>query len=41
MHFGLGAETTVRELKVAWPTGETATLRNIPADQVLKVPAPK
>jgi enediyne biosynthesis protein E4 len=41
VHFGLGAETSVRELKVVWPTGQTATLHNVAADQLLKVPAPK
>ncbi len=41
VHFGLGAETTVRELKVVWPTRQTTTLRNVAADQVLKVRAPK
>jgi hypothetical protein len=41
VHFGLGAETTVRELKVVWPTRQTTTLRNVAADQVLKVRPPK
>jgi enediyne biosynthesis protein E4 len=41
VHFGLGAETIVRELKVVWPTRQTTTLRNVAADQVLKVRAPK
>jgi hypothetical protein len=41
VHFGLGATTVVRELKVLWPTGETRTLRNVAADQVLRVRAPR
>jgi hypothetical protein len=41
VHFGLGADSVVRELKILWPTGETRTLRNIAADQVLRVRAPR
>ncbi len=41
VHFGLGADTLVRELKILWPTGETRTLKNVAADQALKVPAPR
>ncbi len=41
VHFGLGPDTRVRELKVTWPTGQTQTLRNLPADQLVRVPAPR
>jgi len=41
VHFGLGQETRIRELKITWPTGETQTLRNLPADQVVRVSAPR
>jgi len=41
VHIGLGQETRVRELKITWPTGETQTLRNVPADQVVRVSAPR
>ena len=37
VHFGLGKETAVREVEVVWPTRQTQTLRNVKADQVLRV----
>ena len=40
MHFGLGAETVVRELTVSWPSGRTRTLKDVAADQVLVVREP-
>ncbi len=41
VHFGLGTDAHVREVKVTWPTGQTQTLRNVPVDQVAKVGAPR
>jgi enediyne biosynthesis protein E4 len=41
VHFGLGPDTLVRELEIVWPTGEKATLRNLEADQVVRVRAPR
>jgi hypothetical protein len=37
VHFGLGASKTVREIEIKWPSGIRQVLRNLPADQVLKV----
>jgi hypothetical protein len=37
VHFGLGAETRIREIEIRWPGGKVQTLRNVPADQILKV----
>jgi enediyne biosynthesis protein E4 len=37
VHFGLGGDTLVRELRVEWPSGAVQTLRDVPADQVLAV----
>jgi hypothetical protein len=37
VHFGLGPETTVRELTIVWPTGATQTLKDLKADQALVV----
>jgi hypothetical protein len=37
VHFGLGGDTLVRELRVEWPSGVVQTLRDVPADQVLEV----
>ena len=37
VHFGLGADTTITELKIVWPSGIVQTLTGIKADQVLVV----
>jgi enediyne biosynthesis protein E4 len=39
-HFGLGADARVREIELRWPSGARQVLRNVPADQVLKVKEP-
>jgi hypothetical protein len=41
VHFGLGSDARVRELRITWPTGQTQTLRNLPAGQLVRVPAPR
>jgi hypothetical protein len=40
VHFGLGADTVVRELTITWPSGRTQTLRDVPTDQVVRVREP-
>jgi enediyne biosynthesis protein E4 len=40
VHFGLGGEAVVQELRVAWPSGKTQTLKQVKADQVLVVQEP-
>ena len=37
VHFGLGGETVVRELRLEWPSGTVDTLQGVRADQVLVV----
>jgi hypothetical protein len=37
LHFGLGAATTVEQIEIRWPSGQTQVLRSVAADQVLKV----
>jgi len=37
VHFGLGAERTVRQIEIRWPSGIRQTLENIPGDQILTV----
>ncbi len=37
VHFGLGADTMVKEIELRWPSGKVQTLRNVKADQILKV----
>jgi hypothetical protein len=40
VHFGLGADTKVREIEIRWPGGATQVLKNVAADQVLEVSEP-
>ena len=37
VHFGLGKDSLVKQLRVIWPSGAAQTLENIPADQVVTV----
>lgn len=37
VHFGLGPEQRVQELEIRWPDGRVQTLRDVAADQVLKL----
>ncbi len=37
VHFGLGLDSRADLIEIHWPSGTVQTLRNIPADQVLKV----
>ena len=41
VHFGLGKDALVKRLTVTWPSGATATLTDVPADQVLRVREPR
>jgi hypothetical protein len=37
VHFGLGPDAVVRELRLEWPSGTVQTLRDVPADRVVTV----
>jgi len=37
VHFGLGRDAVVTQLRVEWPDGVARTLRDLPADQILVV----
>lgn len=37
LHFGLGDQTTVKEVSVEWPNGKTQKIQNVSANQELKV----
>ena len=39
-HFGLGQSKTVKELEIRWPSGVRQTLKDIPANQILRVQEP-
>jgi enediyne biosynthesis protein E4 len=41
VHFGLGPETSAATLEIQWPNGAAQTLRNVAADQILKVEEPR
>lgn len=40
LHFGLGAAAVVPLIEVTWPNGFVQTLKNVPADQVLRITEP-
>ena len=40
LHFGLGQATRVDRIDIRWPSGQTQTLTNIPANQILKIREP-
>jgi enediyne biosynthesis protein E4 len=41
VHFGLGAEAAARTIEIHWPSGIRQTLKDIRADQILKVDEPQ
>jgi hypothetical protein len=41
VHFGLGAETKVRELEVRWPSGAVQKLSDPAVDRLLLVEEPR
>jgi hypothetical protein len=40
LHFGLGAATSIRKLKIRWPSGIRQTLTDVNANQLLQVTEP-
>lgn len=40
VHFGLGSETAATAVEIRWPSGTVQTLKNVKADQILKVEEP-
>ena len=40
VHFGLGLQSTIKEIDIRWPSGITQTLRDLKSDQVLRVDEP-
>jgi hypothetical protein len=40
VHFGLGANTLVREIEIRWPSGTNQILTNVPADRIMRVAEP-
>jgi enediyne biosynthesis protein E4 len=39
-HFGLGSDTNVKTIEIHWPSGIVQTLKDLPADQILKIDEP-
>jgi enediyne biosynthesis protein E4 len=37
VHFGLGGDSTVQEIEIRWPSGIIQSLKNVRADQILKI----
>jgi hypothetical protein len=40
VHFGLGAEKTIRSLEIRWPSGKVQELTDVGVDRVVKVKEP-
>ena len=40
LHFGLGEETILAQLRIAWPSGTESILTNLPADRVYMIEEP-
>jgi len=40
VHFGLGGDTAIKSVEIAWPRGGIQTLKDVPVDRVLKVAEP-
>jgi hypothetical protein len=41
VHFGLGSEAMARTIEIRWPSGIRQTLKDVHADQILKVEEPQ
>jgi hypothetical protein len=37
VHFGLGKDTGIKGIELRWPSGKVQTVRNVKADQLLKI----
>jgi len=37
IHFGLGVSRRIREIEIKWPSGIRQVIRDVPADQILKI----
>jgi hypothetical protein len=40
VHFGLGQNTSADLIEIRWPSGLVQELKNVPADQLLKIKEP-
>ena len=40
VHFGLGEETRISSIEIRWPSGIKQVLKDVAADQLLKVDEP-
>ena len=40
LHFGLGSERSAQSVEIRWPRGAIQTLKNVAADQILKIEEP-
>jgi hypothetical protein len=40
VHFGLGEESKIRSVEIRWPSGIQQVLKDVAADQILKVDEP-
>jgi len=41
VHFGLGSNNMIKEIRVTWPSRIVQQLTSIPADQIITIEEPK
>lgn len=41
VHFGVGKDTTIKEIRIIWPSGSVQSLENVAADQILTIREPE
>ena len=41
LHFGLGREPLATTIEIRWPSGTVQTLKDTPADRILKIDEPQ
>jgi len=41
LHFGLGPDSSAKDVEILWPSGQTQHLKNVKADQIVVIDEPK
>jgi hypothetical protein len=41
LHFGLGGESRAATIEIAWPAGALQTLKDVPADRIMRIEEPR
>jgi hypothetical protein len=41
VHFGLGHDNVIEEIRITWPSGIVQQIENVTADQIIEVTEPE